>query len=304
VSATGVLAYLVGAGVVSQLAWVDRTGAQLASVGTEATHVSLMLSPDGTRVALGIREGSAADSRGSSDIWIVDLARGLRSRLTFGGGNEASAVWSPDGSSVAYGSNRTGTMNLYRRASSGGGGEEVVLANQVNKQPESWSPDGRFLLYEQDDDLWAVPLSGDRQPFPVVTTPFAEATARFSPDGGWIAYASSESGRFEVYVTPFPRGDGKWQVSVAGGLYPVWRRDGRELYYQQGDSIMAVPVNGTGASFEAGKPERLFQFARLPIAGAHYDADADGRRFLINRLPQQDAPPITLVVNWPALLRQ
>lgn len=177
-----------------------------------------MLSEDGKRAAVSLRTPQA----GTHDIWLVDLARGLQTRFTFDPAEEFSPIWSPDGAHIVFNSGRKGHLDLYQKASSGAGTEEVLLADSLDKTPVSWSPDGRFILYvaaggTTGNDLWILPLAGDRKPFPFLQTSFNERQARFSPDGRWIAYDSNESGQNQVYVAPFPGPGGKWQVSASGG---------------------------------------------------------------------------------------
>jgi Tol biopolymer transport system component len=246
--------------------------------------------------------------RGTRDIWIFDTVRGVRTRFTFDPAEERTAVPSPDGGQVVFNSLRSGALELYRKASSGAGTEELLLKDGRSKDPNHWSPDGRFLLYRvtgdtRTNDIWVLPLSGDRTPFPFVATPFSEGNARFSPDGRWVAYTSDESGQPEVYVAPFPSGEGKWQVSTAGGEFPRWRGDGRELYYlAAGNTLTAVAVAGTAAAFQAGAPQHLFKVNLPPGPGYPYDVTPDGQRFLFNT-EVAPPPPVTVVVNWMAGLR-
>lgn len=173
-------------------------------------------------------------------------------------GDELTSVWSPDGSRIVFNSRRKGHLDLYVRASSGVGAEEELLVDDLDKSPLDWSPDGRFVLFsvaasKTGSDLWVLPLFGDRKPFPILQTALNESAGQFSPDGHWIAYASNESGRFEVYVAPFPGPGGKWQVSAAGGFFPRWRRDTREMFYLAPDNaLMAVAGGGQDSAFEVG----------------------------------------------------
>ena len=181
----------------------------------------------------------ADQGQGAMDIWLLDLERdGLPTRFTFDAAADVVPVWSPDGSRVAFSSSRQGNLDLYQKASSGAGAEELLLADDGNSIPTSWSPDGRFLLYSRvglQSDIWVLPLFGDRKPFPFVQMPANQGNARFSPDGRWIVYTSIESGRTEVYVAPFSSSGGapagKRQISTGGGTQPNWRQDGREIVY-------------------------------------------------------------------------
>lgn len=195
-----------------------------------------------------------------------------------------------------------------------------------NEYVDSWSQDGRFILYHTgsigsptSSDLWVLPMTGDPKPRALLQTAFGESDGRFSPDGRWVAYVSNESGRAEIYVMPFPEGSGKWQISAAGGTEPTWRRDGKELFYLAGTFVMAADVDGTWAAFEVGSVRPLFEVARrvqnyngLTARGSNfgtgrvYDVAADGQRFLVNVVAEdQAAPPlpITVITNWTATLR-
>jgi Tol biopolymer transport system component len=329
VSQAGVLAYQTGsadtggnAELVSQLVWFDRSGKQIGTVGDQARFTNAELAPDGRRVAVSVFD-TALRTR---DVWLVDAARGVRTRFTFDPGDEVSSVWSPDGSGIAFSAERKGRGDVYLRASNGAGAEEELVAGGLNGNPLDWSPDGRFILFSvprpnQGSDLWILPRFGDRKPFPFLQTPFNEARGRFSPDGRWIAYVSNESGRNEVYVAPFlesrrtPTADalvrpgGKWQVSVAGGAWPRWRRDGREIFYLALDNkLMVAAVNAQGSAFEVDGVRPLFDARVIPNQGfSMFDVSADGQRFLINTLAE-DSPsaptPITLVINWAAGLKR
>jgi dipeptidyl aminopeptidase/acylaminoacyl peptidase len=208
---------------------------------------------------------------------------------------------------------------IYQRAVTGNGKALLVLHTDVNTSTLDWSPDGKFILYSdyQDKtkyDLWLLPLEGDRKPIPYLQTPFNELRAQFSPDGHWVAYSSDESGRFEVYVQTVPVTGPKWQISSAGGDFPKWRRDGKELYYIAADQqLMAVPVktgSGSSGAFEPGAPMPLFRiepFAPSTIAASPYLPTANGERFLVNVKSGGEgmqAPPITLVLNWAAGLKK
>jgi hypothetical protein len=328
VSETGVLAYQTGpadvggqAGAPTQLVWFDRSGKPIGALGDQARYGDLELTPDGGRVAVSLFDRA----RRGRDIWLFDLARGLRTRFTFDPADEMTSVWSPDASRVVFNARRKGHLDLYQKASSGAGDDEELLADSLEKVPLDWSPDGRFILFAvgafQTPDLWVLPLFGDRKAFPFKQTPFSEVPGRFSPDGRWIAYASNESGKYEVYVAPFPGRGGvlsaaaapgtpgdKWQVSTVGGSWPRWRSDGREIFYLAPDQkLMAAAVSGAGSAFEVGAVKPLFEAPalRIPNQGSMYDVSLDGQRFLVNTLAEQAAAaPITLVVNWPALLKK
>jgi dipeptidyl aminopeptidase/acylaminoacyl peptidase len=220
------------------------------------------------------------------------------------------AAWSPDGSRFAFSSNRLGAWDIYQKAASGGGADDLLLKSTDAKYPYDWSPDGRWLLYGNLTghlDLWLLPLTGnERKPTRYLTSPFNKSQARFSPDGRFIAYTSDESGQNEVYVQPFPEASGgKWLVSKGGGHQPRWWRDSMELFYLSPDSkMMAVDVSTTPV-FRNGNPKALFAApiwsTGTSVNVTRYDVTADGQKFLINTLPA-DAPvrtsPITVVLNW------
>jgi serine/threonine protein kinase/dipeptidyl aminopeptidase/acylaminoacyl peptidase len=306
-SENGVLTYQAGAATASsQLVWFDRVGKQIGVLGDAAPYGDLKLSPDGKQ-ALDSIAGEAGKGR---DIWLYDVARGLRTRFTFDAANNLESIWSPDGSRVVFDSDRKGHLDLYQKASSGAGPEEVLLQDNLDKYPESWSPDGRFILYSTFGAptglrMFMLPLFGDRRPIPFQHTQFNETSGRFSPDGRWVAYQSNESGRLEIYVAPFPGPGGKWQISTAGGQYPQWRRDGNEIFYlAPGNALMVAEVNGKGSSVEVGAVKPLFQ-TRATGRNERYAVSADGQRFLVNTAPEQSASaPITVVLNWTAGLKK
>ena len=315
VSASGVLAYRSAAATSSQLVWFDRAGKPLESLPFFAIN-NLELSPDGKRVAL-----EATDDTGSRDIWILDLVRGVPSRLTFDPAQALRPAWSPDGRRLVFASGRGGNSlyDMYEKNSSGSADEQLLAKSGM---PDDWSADGRYIVYELRDpktraDLWVLPVaeaSADRKPMPYLRTASDERQGPFSPDGRWLAYISNESvpNQYQVYVQSFPAGAGKFQVSTgAGGLQPRWRRDGKELFYIATDGkLMAVKVK-TAPEFEAGAPQPLFD-PRI-VAGAHpawarYDVTADGKRFLVNStLATKEgttSEPITVVLNWQAAIKR
>ena len=305
VSNNGSLAYDANAGADNrQLTWVDRAGKPLGTVGLAGEYESPRLSPDGKRVAV-VRRDLQTRSR---DIYVIDLARGAGSRLTFDPGDDRYPVWSPDGNRIAWSANQDGAFQIYQKLASGVGQEELLHKAEVRLSPDSWSADGRFLLYTRVDpktgqDLWALPLAGDRQPAMFLQTPFREINGRFSPDGRWIAYTSDDQGRYEVYVQTFPASGGKWQISTSGGQQPWWRSDGKELYYLSADGkLMAVEVK-PGGSFEAGAPRALFDLAPARALGgtSSYAVTAAGDRFLFVTAREEAASlQFTVVTNWMA----
>jgi len=310
-SGNGVVAFAAGGEGESQPTWYDRKGAALSTLGTPGSYDHPEISPDGKHLAIDRAESSGRD------LWLMDLSRGTSTRLTFHPAFDWMPAWSPDGSRLSFVSDRDGSANLYQKAANGLGGEERILGGEGRKHHLASSADGRFLAFqvtaerlgrggprssagESTSDVWAMPLFGDRKPFPVLQTPFAETDPRFSPDGKWLSYASDETGRREVYVQSFPTGGGKWQISTAGGSDPRWRADGRELFYRSNRLLMAVPVSA-GESFEAGTPVVLFDTK----SGAHVFApDASGERFLVLAPTGKEAPPMTVLLDWTARLEK
>ena len=309
VSENGVLVYYAGEEVEkAQLTWVDRGGKQIATVGQPGSYVVLRLSPDDKRVALPQRDPQTK----TLDIWLMELARGTLSRFTFDPASDNFPVWSPDGTRIVFASSRGGHNDLYGKPSSGAGNDEELLKSGEQKAPLDWSQDGRFIAYQvlsakTREDIWILPLDGNRQPFPFLQTPFTEQGAQFSPDGRWIAYTSNETGTREVYVQSFPAAGGKWQISSGGGTMPKWRRDGKELFYTNGGKLMSVEVKTGGSTFDAGTPTVLFENRAFALRGpaAAFDATADGQRFLVP-IPVEEttSTPITVVLNWTAGLRK
>ena len=247
---------------------------------------------------------------GNRDAWLMDVTRGSLVRFTFDPAPDGFPVWSPDGSRIAFESQRKGSWDIWLKASSGVGMEELLLGTANNEWPLGWSKDGRFLLYYQDGgaqtraDLWALPMTGaDRKPVVIANTPFSERDGEFSPDGRWVAYETDESGRYEIVVQPFPNPTGKWQVSTDGGVKPRWRADSKELYYLAPDSrLMAAAIAAQDVTLRAGTPVALFP-TRVATSGAsavkhQYAVSRDGR-FLVNQTTGQAAVvPITLLLNW------
>jgi len=314
-SHNGVLVYRTGGEEQDlQLTWFDREGNVLTTAGEPRSFMSAALSPDGRRVAfsaIGANRGVVS----GLGLWFLDLSRGTSARFTFGPAGE-NPVWSPDGSQIIFGTRGSG---LYEKLASGVSEEQLILKSTQDLSPTSWSHDGRFLLYtavdpKTKDDLWILPLEGDRKPFPFLHTEFAESDGRFSPDGHWVAYTSDESGRSEIYVRSFsPSTSGATSnsaggvlISSNGGTEPRWRGDGRELFYRGADrKLMAVELTLTPA-FQAGLPKVLFRMPEEggPSAGRPmWDATPDGKRFLLP-VPQSSTTPFTVVLNWPSLLKK
>ncbi|MGD0697638.1 MAG: protein kinase [Terriglobia bacterium] len=311
VSQYGDLVYELGGQDREQVAWLDAGGKQLGEVGEPGTIQDLRLSPDGETLA------EVAPAGKNVDLWLLDLARGVRTRFTFNPAEDMSPAWSPDGTKIAFSSMRSGQFDIYVKPTNGTGTAQPLVQDNARKFVDDWSGDGRYLAYMRDSpqgkngsDIWILPLFGDKKPFPFLASPFNEAQASFSPDDRWLAYVSDESGKFEVYVVPFPQGNGKWQVSTGGGGNPRWRRDGKELFYvSPADELMAVEVREKSGSLEVGNPRTLFRTNSVAAyrinSVAAYDVAPDGNKFVVLTQPaQSSAQPITLVTNWTALLKK
>jgi Tol biopolymer transport system component len=293
--------------------WFDRTGKSLGVVGEAGMIESFALSPDGRKLA--VSESIAGANAPTTDIWLRDLVTGARSRVTFNPGADSTAVWSPDGARIAFASTRDGALRPYQRAADGTGNESPLFAYDRPAWINDWSRDGRWVIYSTvppggiGNDLWSLPMSGGSAgtPVPYLVAPGRQQQAQFSSDGRFVAYGSDESGTFDVYVQPFPNASGgKWMVSSGGGAEPRWSPDGKELFFFAGQTLMAVPVS-LQPTFSNGAPIALFDAPVL--AGYTNDSDRwqvapDGRRFLLlTNAVQDQAPPLDIVVNWPALLK-
>jgi eukaryotic-like serine/threonine-protein kinase len=316
VSETGSLAYSTGAALVrTQLTWFDRRGIRQGNVSDVADDMTVKLSPDGSHVVV-----SGLDpARNARDIWTIDVKRNLRTRFTFDAADDMSPLWSSDGRDVIFASRKRGRLDIYRKPASGAGNETELITDRLNNlYPSSVSPDGKFLLFftgnalsPTGNDLWLLPLDGAAKPRVFVQTEFSETYPAFSPDGRWVAFTSSESGRGEIYVVPFPGPGGKWQVSQGGGSFARWRGDSAELFFHSPEEgLMSAAVDGRGTAFVVGEIRPLFQ-PRIRNVGfggsnAHnYDVTPDGQRFLVAVTEDSPVePPITLLVNWPAALEK
>jgi len=299
-SDNGVLAYRTIPTATTELVWFDRRSNRLATIGAPANYSVPALSPDEKKLAI-----TRIDPRiGTRDLWLFDLARGTLAPFTFDPAEETNPTWSPSGNQIVFTSGQKGIMDLYQKATSGTGDAKPLLESSEPKLIQSWSPSGRFILYEAGDRLWALPLTGDRKPISLFAKS-GETRANISPNGRWVAYQSSESGREEVYVQSFPPSGSKWQVSTAGGEEPYWRRDGKEIFYISGKMLMAVDVEDEPA-FRSGKPAPLFE-VRLEVDSrrSRYQVADNGQRFLINvPLESTLSEPITVVTNWTSGLKR
>ncbi len=297
-SELGWLAYVPGTAQANErkLVWVDRKGEEQPLPLAPQPYLTSNLSPDGQQAAVVIDQGS------QQDIWVYDVSREALTRLTVEGSN-GSPVWTPDGNKITFTSDRAGPHNLFWKSADGSGATERLTTSEQPQWESSWSPDGQFLAFAELSsdtgfDIWFMSLEGEREPQPFLQTEFSEQTPKFSPDGHWLAYLSDESGREEVYVRPFPKAEeGKWQISTEGGSWPVWARNGRELFYGSGNKMMAVDIE-TEADFTVGKPRLLFE--RPPVELLQFDVTPDGQHFLLVQAGEQqaEADRINIVLNW------
>jgi len=300
-SREGLLAYQSGTTAGQQLTWFDRNGKGVGKLGEVNDFFSLAISPDGKRVAT-----TRLDE--NNDIWIYDVTAGFAARFTLTREAERDATWSPDSKRIVYRSNARGPFDLYRKAADGTGREELLYSDGAPKIASGWAPDGRSLLFFRIDpktqrDIWLLPGADGTpsKPVPWLVTPFNEGFAKFSPDGHWVTYASDESGRYEVYIAPFPGPGGKRQVSN-GGTHPRWRGDGKEIFYVgSSGTLMAATVLIRDNAVDVGEIRSL----GIPVSRPSlYDVTADGQRFLVATPDEQKSAPLTLVQNWTALLKK
>lgn len=309
-STTGLLAHRSIGLIRRQLVWFDRRGVRGGSLGSSGDLYNPQLAPDGRHVAV------VRNDQGNQDIWLVDTSTGAESRFTFDAGIDGAAAWSPDGSRVVFGSNRNGAFDLFEKPASGARDEKPLHASSRNKAPADWSANGVLLFDSQDTtkgsgrwELWALPLNGDKEPFPFLQEKFDVGGGQFSPDGRWVAYLSNESGHSEIFVRSFPGRGGQRQVSVGGGNHPRWRHDGKELFYIAPDRrLMAVAIRSTptGQALDVAVPVPLFTTAIDDSGRAkpQYVVDRSGQRFLMSVPADASASPITIVQNWMAGLKK
>jgi Tol biopolymer transport system component len=279
--------------VLSRLVWFDLTGARLGTLGPVADHGNIELSPDGSRVAVAVTD----NARGTRDIWMYDTGTGSRTRYTSEPADENWSLWSPDGRRVLFNSFAPGHFDLFDAPAASARSQSSLLAGGDAKWPVSWSPDGRFVLFVTNsratsNDVWVLPLGGDRTPYALLQTEASENWATFSPDGRWVAFSSTDSGDAEVYVTPFPGTGRRWRVSPDGGSQARWRKDGSAILYLAPDrTLVAASVKAAGAEFAVTGYESLFTLA-FPHGAYHaFDIAADGRRVLVNTVVGRSPAP-------------
>jgi serine/threonine protein kinase/Tol biopolymer transport system component len=310
VSRGGTFVYVVGDGAAAGIAtprnlvWVNRHGSEEPIDGPPRAYTYPRISPDGARVALDVRDRN-------NDIWIWDIARRTLTPLTFDPTPDVMPVWAQDGGHIAFSSGRNGQSNLFWQAADGTGSAERLIPSANQQVPTSLSFDGRSLVFEEilprgDYDVGLLTLGDTLKAEPLISSGFSERNAEISPDGRWLAYESNESGPYEVYVRPFPKVDsGRWPVSTGGGTRPLWARNGKELFYLDGDlKLTSVPVQ-TGSTFSLGKPTKMLNTAYWSVLnGRTYDASPDGQRFLMIKDAAATQPPavtpasLVVVINW------
>jgi Tol biopolymer transport system component/predicted Ser/Thr protein kinase len=294
----------------TQFTWLDRGGKSLGAAGEPGEYNTFRLSPDGRRVAV------SQDRPGAAVLWVLEVERGVFSRLTSNSGVSLYPVWSPDGRTILFSSGSS--RNLFLRESSGVGSQQRITQSPNTQYATDWSRDGRFVLYFELDphtqrDLWILPVAPDgrpppgAQPRPYLRTTSSEGWGRFSPEISprWVAYQSDESGQNEIYVQAFPEPHGAIRISTGGGQYPQWSPEGRELFYVSPDNkLMAVSLKLGAGSVQPSVPRELFPLPSVDVGWSPYDTAPDGQRFLVRATPKQAAEPLTVIVNWPALLRK
>jgi Tol biopolymer transport system component len=297
-----------------QVVWIDRAGKP--SVGMTGTFSSLRLSPDGHELVLD------ETNLGNTDVYVIDLDRGVPTRLTFDSAVDQYARWSPDGTQIVFASTRLGGLKMFIRSSVSGGIEKPLPSDTPSGMtdiPHDWSPDGKYIVFVRrpapGSEIWIKPLFGDGKPFQFVPRPYQHANPRLSHNGRWLAYATNETGTFQIVVQTFPDSTlNRKSVTAEGGMYPTWRADGHELYYIAPDGkLMAVPVKEDGKKLDFGKPKFLFQSpltALAPSGADPYDASADGTRFVFladnntNPANPNDSGKLSVILNWTAALRK
>jgi hypothetical protein len=311
ISQTGTLVYSTTEFPIGrQMFWYDRQGKLLSKLGGQEYSTWPQLSPEGKRLAVRI----PSPSTGAFDIWVYDVARGVRARMSFTALPAFAPVWSPDGTQLAYAHSiqQASGDHLFLLNADGSGKEQPLeqpLIDSIANYPTSWSSDGRLLLFDHQDKsgkiaVWVLPFTAERKPYAYVETQFNAQMGKFSPDGLWVAYVSNDSGRDEVYIAPFPGPGGRVQISSGGGSQPRWRHDGRELFYISPETkIMGAELSVAAADVRVGAVRSLIGTTLGGIVGYLYDVTPDGQRFIVSQgFEQTSTDPLTVVTNWPAEL--
>jgi eukaryotic-like serine/threonine-protein kinase len=304
----GDLLYQTGSrNVGSILQFFDRQGNPGEAIADEAYYDHVALSPDGSTAAVVMLDQAS----GTRDIWLVDVGSGLKTRFTFDPANDAYPVWSPDGEVLIFASRRNGTRAIYRKTVGGTGEVELVYASEVDMLPTSWSPDGRYLLFDQVGqttaaDLWVLDLEGGPSAELFYQTDTPDGAGYFSPDGRWVAYWSQESGRGEAYVTPFPGPGRRWQVSQNSGTWMQWRPDGTELFVQEENGpLKVIPVDGAGQTFTYGEARDVMVLGNSNISGILFSISPDGQRVLASvASSDQQTGHLDLVAGWSTTIEE
>ncbi|MGB7464271.1 MAG: protein kinase [Candidatus Acidiferrum sp.] len=289
----------------NELIVTDRKGNTLSSFNLDGDATYIRLSPDGKRMAVALYPSGTT---GVGGIWIYGLASELKLRFVFTDAYYVSPVWSPDGTQLAFASTRTGPFNMYLKTLNGGAEEKAIHPAPEDERPQSWSPDGKYLVYDRRSngrrgvaEVMVLPLNGEGQPYSLLNAPYFNSGGQISPDGRWIAFASDQSGKTEICVSTFPQAKGIWQVSTTGGRTPMWRRDGRALYYSRADGIVvSTEVQAGTDSFSTGATMEVLQ-RHVTQAGieANYDVFSDGQHFVILSVRKGTMhSPLTLITNW------
>jgi serine/threonine protein kinase len=308
-SNSGLLVFGNGGSGDWQLVWMDSASKQVSILADKLTDLqAAVVSPQGDRVALQI-------DTGQNDIWVLDIARGVRTRLTFGPVANQYPVWSPDGKWIAYDSDRGDRFNIYRRRSDGSGEEELLWTGDKNQSStDDWSRDGKHLIVSRHlsttplavrrsttaSEIWALPLDRDGKPRLLVT---GAADGSLSPDSRWLAYVSVESGTPQVYVVGFASGQGKWQVSANGGELPQWSQDGKELYYQDFTyNVLAVPIKELEGALQFGTPRAIVNHWSAPVV--FYNVAPGGKKILLDRISQDVSQSVSVVTNFATELKK
>jgi len=326
VSSTGTLLYVPGTAsttTLTKLVQVARDGTPSSLADVQGMTWFPRYSPDGSRVAYGVSAGTVTGD--ASDLWVLDLARGARTRVTFGGNNRFYPIWTRDGTRLTFSDSTDNINRIVSAPADGSGGRQTLLDEKRRYNPSSWSPDGHTLAFHlgpagtptNSRDLWMLHVDGDkRTTAPFVETPFEERGGIFSPDGHWIAYVSNKSGQNDVFARPYPGPGNEVTISVGGGGEPVWAPSGRELFYRHDGKLLVVPIQATASSLAVGAPTRVFDDPYLSDIGgsagamANYDISPDGKRFVMVEEPRQTrsagSEPVRLqvILNWFEELKQ